>query len=454
MKISRLSFLIALPLLAVASRLALACPSDLDTGFADGGASVGAPGADVSGNGLATLALASGDILVAGNIAGSPGVLRYDENGELDTSFGDGGVARVDLGGAFVGVAVDSLGRIVAGGYTGGGSDEVFLVARFTTLGEPDPTFGDQGYTTTAIGPSRSFIRGLAILGDGRIVAAGQSNPSSAPFYWNAIVACYDGNGDLDPGFGTEGIAILAPAAGSAIATAVVPADDDAMLISGITTNGDSLVAKLDADGNPVLDFARKGVRITRSTAYEEAWALGVDGLGRVLIAGNVGPVGPRGRTAVFVRRYLANGTKDTSYGHHGRARIRFRQDIGVRGLAVSPDGHANVPVWRSSGRRPMVARFDSDGARDRSFGTNGVVRFEFDEGAGFYAAALQDDHKLLVTGTAGGRPLLVRYEGGLWDGMEQCVIGCGNNVVSPFEECDDGNATSGDGCSAACTIE
>jgi cysteine-rich repeat protein len=30
----------------------------------------------------------------------------------------------------------------------------------------------------------------------------------------------------------------------------------------------------------------------------------------------------------------------------------------------------------------------------------------------------------------------------------------CGDGVVSGNEECDDGNTTSGDGCSATCTVE
>ena len=31
---------------------------------------------------------------------------------------------------------------------------------------------------------------------------------------------------------------------------------------------------------------------------------------------------------------------------------------------------------------------------------------------------------------------------------------GCGNGVIEPGETCDDGNTTSGDGCSATCQIE
>jgi cysteine-rich repeat protein len=41
-------------------------------------------------------------------------------------------------------------------------------------------------------------------------------------------------------------------------------------------------------------------------------------------------------------------------------------------------------------------------------------------------------------------------------DGLENgsCVIVCGDDMIESYEECDDGNAASGDGCSAACQIE
>ncbi|MEZ4404615.1 MAG: DUF4215 domain-containing protein [Kofleriaceae bacterium] len=49
----------------------------------------------------------------------------------------------------------------------------------------------------------------------------------------------------------------------------------------------------------------------------------------------------------------------------------------------------------------------------------------------------------------------------GGWTLDDVCVVGyragavaCGNNVVEPGEQCDDGNTASGDGCSATCQIE
>ncbi len=37
---------------------------------------------------------------------------------------------------------------------------------------------------------------------------------------------------------------------------------------------------------------------------------------------------------------------------------------------------------------------------------------------------------------------------------VDQCVAQCGNQVIEPGEDCDDGNPVSGDGCSAVCAVE
>ncbi len=41
-------------------------------------------------------------------------------------------------------------------------------------------------------------------------------------------------------------------------------------------------------------------------------------------------------------------------------------------------------------------------------------------------------------------------YPGGFWPGN----VACGNGILDPGEQCDDGNVIAGDGCSANCTIE
>lgn len=117
------------------------------------------------------------------------GVVRYNSNGAIDKTFGSGGVAIADFGsnaplsGAFA-VAIQSNGDIVAGGAAAQGAlnlslDSAFGLARFTGAGQLDSTFGSGGLvTTTIVGGSTnvySDVVGLAIQSDGKIVAAGNT---------------------------------------------------------------------------------------------------------------------------------------------------------------------------------------------------------------------------------------------------------------------------------------
>src|SRR5206468_4572273 len=76
--------------------------------------------------------------------------------GALDTSFGTGGKVTTAIGSdndQAYGVAIQSDGKIVAAGYSFNGSNNDFALARYTTAGALDTTFGTGGKVTTAIGP-------------------------------------------------------------------------------------------------------------------------------------------------------------------------------------------------------------------------------------------------------------------------------------------------------------
>lgn len=159
----------------------------------------------------ALLLQSDGKIVVAGalssNLATPPkandvgfGVVRYSANGMIDKSFGTGGVATADFGtsapfsGAFA-VAIQSNGDVVAAGAaaataSGESSTSSFGLARFTSTGKLDTTFGSGGIVTTTTGTAEySWLTGLAIQSDGKIVAVG-----TAQFNFvndNAYVARY-----------------------------------------------------------------------------------------------------------------------------------------------------------------------------------------------------------------------------------------------------------------------
>jgi uncharacterized delta-60 repeat protein len=104
-------------------------------------------------------------------------VARCHADGSLDTSFGTGGKAVTPMSAgadSLYAVAIQADGKIllVGGAAASGGIDD-FALARYTTAGALDPTFGTGGRVTTPIGTSADSGRSVALQTDGRIVVAG-----------------------------------------------------------------------------------------------------------------------------------------------------------------------------------------------------------------------------------------------------------------------------------------
>jgi uncharacterized delta-60 repeat protein len=157
-------------------------------------------------------------IVVAGtaSVSSSPdfGVMRFNANGSLDTSFsGDGksGKATVTLGGNDHGraVALQSDGKIVVAGFTDVFGANRFALARFNTDGSLDTTFNGNGRVITAVGSSDAYAYAVAIQSDGKIVVGGAANTGLLAS--DFAVVRYNSNGSLDTGFGTGGIVITSP---------------------------------------------------------------------------------------------------------------------------------------------------------------------------------------------------------------------------------------------------
>ena len=133
-------------------------------------------------------------------------LVRYTGSGLLDRSFGDAGRVSVDVGTLdeeIRALALHADGRIVAGGYADGERRGDLVLARFLPHGALDTTFGDGGVTRTDLGSHAELLNGVALLPDGRIMAGGQVAPQA---HGDFAVLRYDGAGHLDPSFGTNGL--------------------------------------------------------------------------------------------------------------------------------------------------------------------------------------------------------------------------------------------------------
>ncbi len=108
------------------------------------------------------------------------GIVRYNQNGSLDTSF-NGGKITVGPSGfdsRLYSMKVDSFGRIYASGSVKNFTTLIadLSLARILPTGVLDPSFGIQGFVFTDIqGEDRNW-GGLAFTPDGRVVVAGDTN--------------------------------------------------------------------------------------------------------------------------------------------------------------------------------------------------------------------------------------------------------------------------------------
>jgi uncharacterized delta-60 repeat protein len=153
-----------------------------------------------------------GKILVAGRVSVYPNgstwhydfaVARYNANGSLDTTFGQGGKVRTDFASDVGqtlsreeahGIALQADGKIVVGGKAAGGvtfTPDFTALVRYNSNGSLDATFGGDGKVSRSGGGSEA----VAIQSDGKIVVAGNGT-------W---VERYNANGSPDTSFDGDG---------------------------------------------------------------------------------------------------------------------------------------------------------------------------------------------------------------------------------------------------------
>ena len=177
----------------------------LDASFGSGGKVL----TDLGGKDVPSAVAVQGDgkIVVAGSIDTggiSVALVRYTTDGKLDTGFGTGGKV-LTIGECVDGapaVALQKDGKIVVAW------DDCyhyhFALARLTTGGKLDASFGRGGKVLTDLG-DKEGASALAVQADGKIVAAGYSTAGTSPRSENIALVRYTTDGKLDASFGTGG---------------------------------------------------------------------------------------------------------------------------------------------------------------------------------------------------------------------------------------------------------
>jgi uncharacterized delta-60 repeat protein len=327
------------------------------------------------------------------SIASDFALTRYQVDGTLDATFGTGGRVRTDFGGRFdeaLAVAVRPDGRIVVAGNSSDATGADMAVARYQPDGTLDTSFDGDGMALVEF-DGEATARAVALQRDGKVVLAGRVDQPFGPgcCVSDFAVARLTSAGVPDTSFGGDGRVVtdFLPGAdnGQDTAHAVLVQADGRILAAGSGVSGavsvDFAVARYRADGLLDPTFSNDG-RVTSDFVgfFDEIRDLAVDRDGRIVVGGQSCEFpGTSDEVCDFgLARYTSRGTLDPRFGHQGRVRTDLGADLseGIRGLVVQPDnrivtaGQTNGPGGPDVG----LTRYRPDGRLDRSFGVNGVV--------------------------------------------------------------------------------
>lgn len=388
----------------------LAAAGDLDPTFGNGGkVTTSFPGSDDRAYAIAIQP--DGKKVVAGTSLGYFILVRYNDNGSLDPTFGDGGQVVTEFSNsvdAAYAVVIQPDGKIIAAGYATADPTQNFALARYNTNGSLDATFGSGGKVTTDFSNRYDKAYALALQPDGRIVVAGYATNSITAE--DFALARYNTDGSLDTTFGSGGKITTDFYGGLDEALAVAVQVDGKILVTGGSYSGstdyDFALARYNTDGTPDTSFGTLGKTTTDFfSGADEANAIAIQPDGKIVLAGGAengaGPAYPD----FGLVRYNANGSLDSTFGNGGLVVTSFNGgNDTVRGVAVLPNGKiiaaGNAAAF--SGGDFALARYNSDGTLDSTFGTGGMVTTDFFLGYdAALALAVQPDGKLVAAGYA-----------------------------------------------------
>jgi uncharacterized delta-60 repeat protein len=370
-------------------------------------------------------------LLAATLLSGTALDLQATHDGDLDPSFGSGGILELPASqppGGFADLEVMPDGRMVLAGTTFERETTTFhiLVARLLPDGTPDLSFGAAGYVVTDLPNMQELASGMAIQPNGKIVVVGiTSNP-----YQSMVALRYDSNGSLDTTFAEKGWTLIDLGTDDSGASAVRLRTDGKIMVAGYAgLRGQELgyaACRLRTDGHLDSSFGDHGAFITPlSLSHDEvsvAFALQDDG--KALISGRLYDP-PYFYSSIH--RLTANGRLDQSFGNQGELRIRVDDFTPfVQAIAVDPVVRVLLTgeTYQVEGRNlGALVRLTARGRPDSSFDLDGKALFTIPSlvGVSPFKLALQTDGKILAAGTGwtaegANRLVLARYfpDGGL----------------------------------------
>jgi uncharacterized delta-60 repeat protein len=419
----------------------------LDRSFGDGGLAVNQANIQIFQS-IDSVLVPDGHVFQAHIVSVGPNhaavlVTKQLVNGDPDPAFGQNGAKVVAVAADCYAstLTIQPDGKILVGGYIDTHNATTaydFFVLRLTTIGDLDQTFGNGGVFSRDYSPSGQKITSydrvgsLLIQPDGKIIVAGMSDHYvTVPGRTNAysVLSRLDSNGNLDTSFGSDGTSMVLIGNNrtnyfDGVQPVNIKFQHDGKFIAGATVDKESqispgtyaahaVVLRYLPNGSLDTDFSDDGM-LDISLAYSPTYPtyfLNVQELSN----GNILALSSDG-----LLRLDAAGTLDTTFGDAGR--VFLGTDWSASNFEVTPDNkivvsglflrHLDPTGTRFVGR---LQRYWPDGSRDIRFGQGGKTTVEIsDHNIVFGRITVFQGKYLIVFGirdmTTFPRPFVARF--------------------------------------------
>ena len=315
-----------------------------------------------------------GKIVVASSYYNTFTLARYLANGDLDGTFGTNGTLTPSFSPADISdFAILANGKILTAGTLYGLQDDC-AVTRYNADGTLDTSFGNNGTTRIDLGEHDS-ARQMLVQSDGKILIS-----STNGIFTPGNLVRLNSNGTLDTSFDGDGKLSLTSSEGTVGSTGGLALQSDGKILFAGYVNapfGGPTMAliRYNADGSLDTTFNGTGTATVYPGFFQPRSAQGValQQDGKILIIGQNTTFDHNNH--IIVTRFLSDGTLDQAFGNRGQAHAIIPGNyftanaLGGLDLQVQADGKILVYGDDASGSGDFVLiRFDANGNLDSSF--------------------------------------------------------------------------------------
>lgn len=331
--------------------------------------------------------------------------MTFAQPGTLDVTFDTDGIALINPTNTFDNaqdVIVLSNNKILLCGTTGSASDFDMVVIRLNEDGSYDNSFGSGGVFTLSNEGGADFAYDMELLPNGNVIVIGAKSITMADTQFAAWVIKPDGA--LDPSFSTDGIYETNLDSGEEYINKVLIHDNLIYLVGRKFTAGFSYnaitVQCLDFQGNLNTAFGTNGTASFQTSATDELTVAGA----AILAEGGIAICGDKYNPDTFSTQPMIvamslTGAPITGFGTNG-----IWLDPTSSGTYYDIEySNSKLLVVGTNGSANLVRRHNIDGTLDVTFANNGTLINAVGNYSAYYDCILGADNKWYACGTTGG---------------------------------------------------